>query len=104
MEWLELLSQSRKYGLRVILVAQNIQMIDNQFRMLVEYDVIHRKVTNYGWFGFLLGLPFAGRLVSAVTMYYPLKQKLGSEFRLIHRKDIRMYDSYKKFERMQASV
>lgn len=98
MEWLELLSQSRKEGMQVILVAQNLMMIDNQFRMLVEYDVIHRKVGNYGVFGWLLALPFAGRLCVTNRVYVPLKEKLDSDWMVISKRDIRMYDSYARFE------
>lgn len=98
MEWLELFSQSRKYGIKVILVAQNVMMIDNQFRMLVEYDVLHRKVRNHGVSGWLLSLPFAGRLIVTNTVYFPLKQQIGSDFMVIGRKDFLMYDSYSKFQ------
>lgn len=98
MEWLELLSQSRKAGMRVVLVAQNLMMIDNQFRMLVEYDVMHRKVSNHGTFGWLLGLPFMGRLVATNTIYVPVKTKIESEFMVLSKRDFRMYDSYARFE------
>lgn len=39
--WLEFLSQHRHYGYKVVLVAQDITMIDKQFRCLCEYDVRH---------------------------------------------------------------
>lgn len=97
MEWLELFSQSRKYGIKVILVAQNVMMIDNQFRMLVEYDVLHRKVKNHGLAGWFLSLPFGGRLLVTNTIYFPLKQQLDSDFMVIGKKDFLMYDSYSKF-------
>lgn len=42
-DWLAFLSQSRKYGYKVILIAQSIDMIDKQFRALVEYDCTHRS-------------------------------------------------------------
>ena len=56
MEFLQLMSQSRKYGLRVILVCQADIMIDRQFRSLVEYEVHHRKVASIGSAGKLLDL------------------------------------------------
>lgn len=36
MSYLEFLSQSRKYGYRVVMIAQSAMMIDNQFRMLID--------------------------------------------------------------------
>lgn len=104
MQWLELFSQSRKIGLKVVFVAQNIMMIDNQFRMLVEYDVLHRKVGNYGLFGYLLSLPFGGRLTVQTTIYFPLKQRLESEWGIISKKDIAMYDSYARFARSDGGM
>ena len=40
-DWLEFLSQHRHYGYKVVLVAQDISMIDKQFRCLCEYDCRH---------------------------------------------------------------
>ena len=45
MAWLSFFSQHRKYGFDVVLMAQFDGMIDKQIRSLIEYQVIHRKVS-----------------------------------------------------------
>lgn len=45
-EWLEFLSQHRKYGYKCIFVAQDISMIDKQFRCLCEFDVRHTAASS----------------------------------------------------------
>lgn len=104
MAWLELLSQHRKAGLKVILVAQNAKMVDNQFRMLIEYDVVHRKMSNSGLVGWLIGLPFAGRLFVRVTYYYQLNERLGADWYIARKADTRMYDTHARFERVESDT
>ena len=44
-DWLSFFSQHRKYGVFCVLIAQFDEMIDKQIRHLIEYEVLHRKVT-----------------------------------------------------------
>lgn len=104
MEWLKFFSQSRKYGVHVVFVAQNMMMIDNQFRMLVEYDIVHMKVENQGIFGWLISIPFGGRLIITHKTYVPLKSPMGNEWRTVSRKDMLMYDSYARFARADGGA
>ena len=99
MAWLEFLSQHRKYGVKVILLAQDAKMIDNQFRMLIEYECHHRKLSNFGLVGRLVGTLFLGRLYLWIMTYYSMNEVLEREFYLASNKDFAMYDSYKRFER-----
>lgn len=101
MAYLEFLSQSRKYGYHIILIAQNAKMIDNQFRMLIDDEVNHRRVAGMGVFGSLLAAPFRGRLFLAVRYTYQIHEKLGMELRVFHKRDAQMYDSYATFERQE---
>lgn len=97
--YLSMLSQSRKYGIRVILIAQAAKMIDNQFRMLIDVEHNHRKVSSMGPIGLLLALPFRGALSLEVRYLYQANERLGMELRFPSKKDFAMYDSYAKFER-----
>lgn len=99
MEWLEFFSQHRKYGFAVILVAQFDKMVDRQFRSLVEYEYIHRKVSNFGLAGWCLSLLFGGKAHVVVQRYYPLSQKVGSRFFIPRKKWFGLYDSYGTFKR-----
>lgn len=99
MAYLEFLSQSRKYGIKVILIAQSAKMVDNQFRMLVEVEHNHRRIQSMGPVGSLLALPFAGRLFLVVRYLYQCSERLGMDLLLASPGDMRMYDSYARFER-----
>ena len=46
MEWIELLSQSRKFGYDFIFITQDAKMLDKQIRALCEYEVQHKKMNS----------------------------------------------------------
>lgn len=99
MQYLEFLSQSRKYGYHVVLIAQSAKMIDNQFRMLVDVEHNHRRVSRMGPVGALVSLPFAGRLFLVVRYLFQVNERLGMDVRIFRRCDGAMYDSYATFKR-----
>lgn len=96
-EWLSFFTQHRKYGYDIYLVAQFDKMIDKQIRSLIEYEIIHRKVSNFGVFGKILSLLSGGNLFVAVKVWYPLKEKVGSEFFKAVKRYYSLYDTYDKF-------
>ena len=49
--WITFFSQHRKFGYEVVLIAQFDEMVDRQIRSLIEYNCIHRKVSNFGIVG-----------------------------------------------------
>lgn len=102
MRWLEFFSQHRKYGVKVILIAQADKMIDNQFRMMIEYETKHRKLSNFGVWGAIVGAFFLGRMFLQVTYYYGLKERLSTDWYVARNADMRMYDSYKRFQRAEG--
>lgn len=101
--WLSFFSQHRHYGFDVILVAQYDRMLDRQIRCLIEYEVVHRKVSNCGIKGKIASLIAGGKLFVTVSMWYPLKnEKVGHEFFKYSKRDASLYDSYAKFSRKQG--
>lgn len=98
LEWLAFFSQHRKYGYDVILMAQFDRMLDRQIRSLIEYQYIHRKVSNFGLFGKILSFFFLGNLFICVKEWYPLKQVLGHEFFFAQKKYYEIYDTFATFE------
>lgn len=102
MAYLEFLSQSRKYGVRIILIAQATKMIDNQFRMLVEVEHNHRRVSSFGPIGYAAALPFGGRLFMVVRYLYQCSERLGMDLFRGSRADLLMYDSYARFDRQDS--
>ena len=103
MAWLEFFSQHRKYGYAVILVAQADMMVDKQFRQLIEYEYLHRKVSNFGVVGWLMSLLAAGRAHVCIQRYYPNNQRLGSKWFVAKKRIYGMYDSFGDFARLDGS-
>lgn len=96
-EWLSFFTQHRKFGYDVILVSQYDRMIDRQIRALIEYEQIHRKVSNFGIKGKILSAFCLGNLFVSVKVWYPMKEKVGSEFFTAHKKYYSLYDTFGMF-------
>lgn len=97
-DWLSFFTQHRKYGYDIILVAQFDRMIDRQIRSLIEYEFIHRKVSNFGFAGRILSLVMGGSTFVAVKVWYSMKEKVGTEFFHAHKRLYSLYDSYNTFD------
>ena len=61
--WVRFFSQHRKLGFKIILITQNLDMVDRQIRVLVEYERLHRKASNFG---------IVGRLISTIFLLFVL--------------------------------
>ena len=97
--WCSFFTQHRKWGYHVILITQFDRLIDRQLRSLVEYEIKHRKINNFGMGGFFLGLFTFGRPVfAAIETWYGVKEKCGMTIMLGQNKYYELYDSYKMFE------
>lgn len=96
--WLSFFSQHRHYGYNVILIAQFDRMLDRQVRSLLEYEIVHRKVSRGGNIGLFVGLLFNNNLYVAVTRWYPLKERVSGDFFIGTKKLYAIYDSYNHFD------
>ena len=96
-EWLSFFTQHRKYGYHIVLIAQFDRMVDRQIRSLIEYEYVHRKVSNFGIGVMLLSLIMGGNTFVAVQSWYPLKTRIGSQFFHARKAYYRLYDSYSTF-------
>lgn len=98
-EWNKFFQVHRHYGYDIILVAQFDRMIDRQIRSLIEYEYIHRKVSNMGWRGKLLCLTrMTMNLFVAVKVWYPMKEHIDREFFRVSKRYFRLYDTYMTFD------
>ena len=97
-EWLQFFTLHRHLGYKIILVAQFDRMIDRQVRSLIEYEYIHRKVSNFGIKGKIVSALALGNLFVCVKVWYPMKEKVGSEFFKAHKRYYSLYDTYALFE------
>lgn len=96
-EWLSFFTQHRKFGYDIILVAQFDRMIDRQIRSLIEYEIVHRKVSNFGLKGKFLSIVMGGNVFVAVKVWYPMKERTGAEFFHARKKYYSLYDTYNMF-------
>lgn len=96
-EWCAFFTQHRKLGYEVVLVAQFDRMLDRQIRSLIEYEWVHRKVSNFGIPGKIMSLFCFGKLFVAVKVWYPMKEKVGSEFFVFRKRYSDIYDTYALF-------
>lgn len=100
MDWLEFMSQHRKYGYRIILITQSAKMIDNQFRMLVDDEVNHRRVDTMGKFGAMAGILCRHRLFMLVHYLFQTHERLGMRFMWRRNSVSRMYDTNTRLRRV----
>ncbi len=93
LKWITFFTQHRKLGFHFVLISQFDRLIDRQIRCLLEYNVIHRKINN---FGFAWMLPF--KFFIAINKWYGANQKSGIEFFTYRKKYGKMYDSFMMFD------
>ena len=98
LSWIKFFSQHRKFGYKIIFIAQNSAMIDKQIRAVIEYEIEHRKLANFGRFGFIADVITFGPWFIAVKRYFSMSERLSSEWVHYSKKLCRMYNSYKSFE------
>lgn len=97
--WLSYFTQHRKYGFYIILVAQNDRMLDRQVRSLIEYESVHRKVSNFGFFGKICKiLCFGKEVFIAVRRWYPLKERVDSYWFLAFKRYYQIYNTRAIFD------
>lgn len=96
-EWLSFFTQHRKYGYNIFLVAQFDKMLDRQVRALIEYEVIHRKIKNFGWKGWLVDYFAGGSLFVAVKVWYPIREKVDALYFKGREKYYNIYNTYNTF-------
>jgi KaiC/GvpD/RAD55 family RecA-like ATPase len=108
MKWVMFFSLHRRYGYDIILVTQFDRMVDRQIRAMVEYEVKHRKIGNFGAIGFIVSwitrLLSFGRnrgLFIALTYWYGNRAKLGKQFFQCTPRMMRFYNSYKLFDTVE---
>lgn len=102
MAWVQLFSQHRKLGFDFLLITQQDRMLDRQIRGLIETEVRHRKLNNYGTGGFFLSL-FTGMSTWFIAIEYWYggnKLMLGKKMFRYQKRYEKVYDSYRLFTDM----
>ena len=102
-QWVKFFSQHRKYGYNIIMITQWDRMIDRQIRVMAEYNVVHRKVNNFRFIGFLLTV-LRIKMFVAIEMWYGINEITSKTFFRYKRKLADMYDSYAEFHGWEDEV
>lgn len=93
-DWVYFFTNSRHFGYRVILICQFLEMLDKQIRSVIEVEVQHRNMGNFGLAGKLISLCVGGRLFACITYYCGLRQRIAVQYVLGRRHLFDFYDSY----------
>lgn len=91
-DWISFMSTSRHYGIKIILIAQNLEMIDKQARMLCNYDVRHTSAGNLNIFARILHI-LGIRLTCAKAYYLDTETIIYRNFVPITKRFYRWYDT-----------
>lgn len=102
LEWIKFFSQHRKYGYKVLFIAQSDQMIDKQIRAVLEYDVTHRKLASIGLIGWITKFLTFSTWFLAITRYYAINEVIDREWFRYSKKLAKMYNSYDVFDNGKA--
>lgn len=94
LKWIEFFSLHRHYGYDFILISQSDRMVDRQIRSFFEYNHQHRNVGNFKLFGKILSLLCGGSLFTDVTVFYSIREKVGSNFFRYRRRIASLYDTF----------
>lgn len=89
--WIDFFTQHRKLGFEIILICQNVDMLDKQIRACIEYEIIHRRYSRFGFFGKLFAL-FFGDFVR-LKKWYGMKDILKRESFHAGKKYFDMYNT-----------
>jgi len=93
-DWVYFFTNSRHFGYRVILICQFLEMLDKQIRSVIEIEVQHRNMGNFGLAGKLISICVGGRLFACITYYCGLRQRIAVQYVLGRRHLYGFYDSY----------
>ena len=95
--WVKFFSQHRKFGFDIILISQNDRMVDRQVRAQIEYQYLHRKLSNFGIKGFFIKLLKGGAGFVCIHQWYTVKEKVGVDYFHIRKKIAASYDTFGLF-------
>lgn len=93
-EWVKFFTLHRKLGYHIVLITQMARMLDNQMRGLLEYEIVHRKFSNYGLKGMALSLfLMSPTLFACVRMWSAMNERIDCEIIRYNRRIAKMYDT-----------
>lgn len=98
MDWIKFFAQHRKLGFDVILITQMDRSLDRQIRGVIEYQYLHRKLSNFGFKGFVIKFLTRAQFICIHQWYSCNKEKVGCEYFRINKKIAGSYDTFSMFD------
>lgn len=96
-DWIKFFSQHRKLGYDIILITQQDRSLDRQIRGQIEYNYVHRKLTNFGFKGWVIRFLIHKQFV-CVHIWYPVKERVDCEYFSIKKRVADSYDTFSMFD------
>lgn len=96
-EWCHFFEVHRHYGFDIILIAPSIKLIDKSIQYDIEYEDVHRKLSNYGFKGRLIQFFSGGCQFAAIRVWRAINQKESSRLYRYHALYDQFYDSFRNF-------
>lgn len=98
-EWTKFFQLHRKLGYHIILITQMAKMLDKQIWGLLEYEIIHRKFSNFGIQGTLLSFALLSpTLFACVRMWAALRERVDCQILRYSSRIGKMYNTAKLFD------
>lgn len=102
MEWIEFLSQSRKFGYDFIFITQDAKMLDKQIRALCEYEVQHKKMN--AMFPFFILSIFRISLFASIAFWNGVKGRGILQMYIFRQSIADRYDTLRIFNDADAEL
>ena len=101
-DWISFFTQHRHLGFDIIFMCQFQRMLDRQIRSLIEYEYLHRKVSNFGWKGKLISTIMLHPLSTfcCVKIWAPLNEKVDAEWFFYNKRLGKLYDTNRLFDNL----
>lgn len=95
-EWIKFFAQHRKLGYDIILITQQDRSLDRQVRGYIEYNYVHRKLSNFGIKGWIIRFLIHKQFV-CVHIWYQVRERIDCEYFSIKRRIANSYDTFSLF-------
>ncbi len=95
--WLTFFRHSRKFGYDIILITQNLSDLDKQIRGMIDYQVVHKKLSSFKIFKFLAFLKI--NVFLKIFIWDPNRNRLKdhTEFFVYRKYYSTLYDTFDLF-------
>lgn len=97
-EWVRFMAKHRHYNFDVVLACQYDRQVDKQIRCCVEYEQVHRKLSNYQLLGKLFSFFAGGNIFVICENWYMAKLKVGNHILRYSPRIASLYDTLRDFD------